>query len=67
MIVCKLFEEPGEYLRVSDGERVNLYCATQADTPEGLNVGWTSFNNEAEACQEWGLEYLPIENTEETL
>jgi hypothetical protein len=60
-MVCKIFNENGDYIVSSTGERVNLLCGPQADTPEGLNVGWTQFNSVEEACQEWGLEYLKLE------
>lgn len=56
-MVCKLFKEEGDYIIKSTGEIVNLLCVSQADTPEGLNVGWTEVNSEEEACQLWDLEY----------
>ena len=60
-MVCKLFNEEGDYIVKSTGERVNLLCTTQAHTPEGLNVGWTQVSSEEEACQLWDLEYLKLE------
>jgi hypothetical protein len=64
-MVCKIFKEEGDYLVSATQERVNLLCVSRADTPEGLNVGWTEFNSEEEACQEWGLEYLKLETEQD--
>ena len=57
-MVCKIFNEEGDYIVSATGERINLVCASKACTPEGLNVGC--------ACQEWGLEYLKLETTNDT-
>lgn len=42
-MVYKVFEEFGDFIRLSDNKRVNVLIANEAHTPEGLNVGWTSF------------------------
>jgi hypothetical protein len=65
-MVCKIFKEEGDYLVSATKERINLVCASQAWTPEGLNVGWTEFNSVESACQEWGLEYLKLETINDT-
>lgn len=41
MMVYKIFEELGDFIRVSDNQRVNILFANEAHTPQGLNVGWT--------------------------
>lgn len=40
-MVYKIYEELGDYIREVDGVRVNILFASEAHTPEGLNVGWT--------------------------
>lgn len=42
-MVYKVFEEMGDFIRLSDNQRVNILIANEAHTPQGLNVGWTSF------------------------
>lgn len=42
-MVYKVFEEDGDYIRISDNKRVNILFAEEAHTPQGLNVGWTHF------------------------
>jgi len=68
MIVCKLFNEPGDWTIAATGERVNLLCANSAWTPDGLNVGWTEFDSKESAIEAWDL--IPyeenIENNEST-
>lgn len=42
-MVYKVFEEIGDFIRLNDNQRVNILFANEAHTPQGLNVGWTSF------------------------
>lgn len=42
-MVYKVFEEEGDFIRLSDNKRVNVLFAEEAHTPQGLNVGWTAF------------------------
>lgn len=40
-MVYKIYEELGDFIRVSDNQRVNILFANEAHTPQGLNIGWT--------------------------
>lgn len=42
-MVYKVFEEIGDFIRISDNQRVNILIANEAHTPQGINVGWTVF------------------------
>lgn len=44
-MVYKVFEEEGDFIRLSDNKRVNILFAEEAHTPQGLNVGWTHFEH----------------------
>lgn len=39
-MVYKVYEEIGDFIRLSDSKRVNILLANQAHTPEGINIGW---------------------------
>lgn len=55
-MVYKVFEEDGDYIRLSDNKRVNVLFAQEAYTPQGLNVGWTEFKPQAALNSE---EFIP--------
>lgn len=62
-MVYKVFEENGDYVRMSDGKRVNILFAEEAHTPQGLNVGWTHFEPIATLSVEESFEgyiYSPL-------
>lgn len=64
-MVYKLFIEDGEYLDKDTKEPRNLLEAEIAYTPEGINVGWTEFENLEEALQHFNIEPKPIEEDED--
>lgn len=59
-MVYKIFNEEGDYIITSTGERVNILFAPNAWTPEGLNVGWTEYTLEDEVLQQLGIEYSQL-------
>lgn len=66
-MVYKLFAEDteGDYLDLVTGEERNIMGVPQADTPEGLNVGWTEFESEEAMMAAWGVERKPEPEEEE--
>ncbi len=48
-MVYKLINEDGDYVDVNTGEPRNMLKANWADTPEGMNVGWSEFDSDEEA------------------
>lgn len=61
-MVYKLFIEDGEYQDKTTKEPRNLLEANWAETPEGLNVGWTEFDSLEEA-----ITYFNLENIDTTI
>lgn len=59
MYYIKEEDERGEY--VKDGIRYSVRAVTQAHTPEGDNVGYTFFDDDAAMLADWGLVKLPSE------
>lgn len=55
-MVYKIFNENGDYVDATTKEPRNLLAANWAETPEGLNVGWTEFDSLEEAIQYFNLE-----------
>ena len=55
-MVYKIFNEVGEYVDAITKEPRNLLSANWAETPEGLNVGWSEFNSLEEAIVHFNLE-----------
>lgn len=63
-MIYKLFDEPGLYRDKDTLESKNLLEASIAYTPEGINVGWVSFDTLEEALNFYNLELAPIEELE---
>lgn len=49
------------FYRRADGTRVDLLRVENIRTPQGYNVGWEFFADDAAALAAWGLEYAPPE------
>lgn len=60
MVYKKFEDEQGPYIDIQ-GKRWTIMEAHEAYTPEGLNVGWDSFESLEQAIQAYGLIYQPIE------
>lgn len=60
-MVYKLYNELGNYQDITTKEDRNLLSANWADTPEGMNVGWTEFETLEEAEIFFNVELKPIE------
>lgn len=59
MVYKKIQNPEGDYKDVQN-VRWNVLEAHEAWTPEGMNVGWDSFENLAKAIKEYGLTYDPL-------
>ena len=57
-MVYKIFNETGDYVDATTKEPRNLLSANWAETPEGLNIGWTEFNSLEEAIAYFNLEKI---------
>lgn len=57
-MVYKVFNEIGEYVDATTKEPRNLLEANWADTPEGMNVGWTELDSLEEAIAYFNLERI---------
>ena len=64
-MVYKLFIEDGEYIDRTSKEPRNLLCSNWADTPEGINVGWTEFETLELAMEYFNLETKQAKAAEE--
>ena len=59
MVFKQVLEAAGEWIN-NEGERVTLLSGHVAYTPDGVNVGWSEFENTQECEQAWGLRHEPI-------
>ena len=57
-MVYKILNENGDYVDDITKEPRNLLEANWAETPEGLNVGWTEFDSLDEAIAHFNLEQI---------
>ena len=64
-MVYKLFIEDGEYVDKTTKEPRNLLSANWADTPDGINVGWTEFETLELAMEYFNLETKQAKSIEE--
>jgi len=63
MVYKKIQNEQGDY-KDSNQARYAVLEAHEAWTPEGINAGWSEFEN-LEAClSAWGLAYAPLAKDE---
>lgn len=57
-MLYKKIENPEGKYEDKDGNRCDLLECNEAFTPEGLNVGWSEFENIEEAEEDFGLEEI---------
>ncbi len=57
-MLYKKIENPEGAYQDNDGNRYDLLECSEAFTPEGLNVGFTEFENIEEAEEGFGLEEI---------
>lgn len=60
MVYKKIQNEQGNYKDVQN-VRWDVLEANEAWTPQGLNVGWDSFQNVEVALKTYGLEFSPLQ------
>ena len=60
MVYKKIQNEQGNYID-EQGTRWDVLEANEAWTPQGLNVGWDSFQNIEGALKTYGLEFSPLQ------
>lgn len=60
-MVYKLLDESCDYIDNS-GKRWNLLEANIAWTPNGVNIGWDTFNNIEEAMEYYSVRYEPLKS-----
>ena len=58
MVYMKIESEMGEYQSV-DGALFDILESTKVVGPQGVNVGWDTFNNIDEAAAAYGLTRVP--------
>ena len=58
MVYMKIESETGAYQSV-DGALFDILESTKVVGPQGVNVGWDSFNNIDEAAAAYGLTRVP--------
>ena len=59
-MVYKLIEEEGDYVDIFTGEPRNMLSANWADTPEGMNVGWSEFESDNIAMNTFNIKRTEI-------
>lgn len=59
-MVYKIFNEVGDYVDAATKEPRNLLSANWAETPEGLNIGWSEFDSLDEAIAHFNLEKVNV-------
>ena len=57
-MVYKIFNEVGDYVDAKTKEPRNLLSANWAETPEGLNIGWTELDSLEETIAYFNLEQI---------
>lgn len=60
MVYKKIQNEQGNYID-EQGTRWDVLEANEAWTPQGLNVGWDSFQNVEGALKTYGLAFSPLQ------
>ena len=63
MVYKKFQNEEGNYIDVQQ-QRWDILEAHEAWTPEGLNVGWDTYDNLEAAAAAYGLTYEPLPEVE---
>lgn len=64
MVYKKFQNEEGNYIDAQQ-QRWDILEAHEAWTPEGLNVGWDTYDNIEAAAAAYGLTYEPLPEVEE--
>ena len=63
MVYKKVESECGPY-QASDGSLYDIFEAINVMTPQGLNVGWDTFNNIEDAAAFYNLTYVGEQDSE---
>ena len=66
MVYKKIESEMGVYQSV-DGALFDILESTKVVGPQGVNIGWDTFNNIDEAAEAYGLTRVPEPEPEEVI